>query len=93
MFDPVKRGKYAFVLDHRVFKAANYGKCSPCLKAKGQAYILLSLSAESPFTESFGCPMQAAGNQSHIVVPALSKGKSSIDSTTENIYYCTFNFQ
>lgn len=71
MSDPVKRGKYAFVMDHRVFKAANHGQCSPCLKAKGQAYNLLRLSAESPFTESLGWPMQAAGNQSHIVFSAL----------------------
>lgn len=42
MSDPFyKGGKYPFVMGHRVFKAAIHGKCSLCLKAKGQAYNLL----------------------------------------------------
>lgn len=40
-FDPVKGGKYPFVMGHRVFKAAMHGKCSPSSKAKGQAHNLL----------------------------------------------------
>lgn len=70
MFDPVKREKYPIVTGYRVFKAAIHGKCSPCLKAKGQAYNL-SKACQQKVHSLAALAVPAIGGQSkpHCVPP------------------------